>query len=171
MTTPPDELTPLGNASTPVPAILPGHKAFVTITGTGTAMDGLSVPVGVLIDPATGLLVSAAPWTPVYQANLSNVPSLVIAGAATVGGWAFTSSNNVLVYVGLYDALPANVTVGTTVPTIVFGVPSTGHNTMLSAHGIKFTTAVTAAALADRQGGTAPNSPLACSYFVRLGAE
>ena len=171
MSIPPDELTPLGNASTPTPAILPGYKAHVTIAGTGTSMDGLTAPVVVLIDPNTGLLVSAAPWTPIYQTNLSNVPQAVTSGPAIVGGWAFASSNNVLVYVALYDAPPGAVTVGTTVPALVFGVPSAGHNTMLSAHGIKFTTAVTAAALADRQGGTAPNSPLACSYFVRLGAE
>jgi hypothetical protein len=132
--------------------------------------DGTVSPVMVTLDPATGLPVApgaTTPWTPVYLPNLSNVPQAVSAAPATLGGWAFTSSNNVLVYVGLYDAPVGSVTVGTTVPTIVFGVPQAGHNTILTADGIKFTTAITAAALADRQGGTAPNSPLACTYFVK----
>ena len=145
--------------------------SYAVISAPGTAFDGKDALLVVAVDPASGQLVSAAPWTPIYQTNLSNVPQAVTSGPAIVGGWAFASSNNVLVYVALYDAPPGAVTVGTVVPALVFGVPSAGHNTMLSAHGINFTTAVTAAALADRQGGTAPNSPLACSYFVRLGAE
>ena len=54
---------------------------------------------------------------------LSSTPQQVKASGATLLGWNFINSNTVTVYVKLYDALLANVTVGTTTPVKTIAIP------------------------------------------------
>lgn len=55
---------------------------------------------------------------------LSATKQEIKAGAATILGWNFININTVTVYVKLYDALAANVTIGTTTPIFTFAVPA-----------------------------------------------
>lgn len=61
-------------------------------------------------------------------------------------------------YVHFYDALIANVTVGTTVPKLTYAIPPGGGLHMTVPNGVRFDTGVAAACTATLTGADAPGT-------------
>lgn len=67
---------------------------------------------------------TAAALTPFRNTALTATPVQVKSGAGRVYQYSFYNPTNAAVYVHFYNALPANITAGTTVPLVTLGVPA-----------------------------------------------
>jgi hypothetical protein len=131
-------------------------------SGTGTENDPY-VPAG----------VTALAYTSYRNTALSSVKQQIKGSPGNIHGWNFINPNTTDVYVKIYDALVANVTVGTTVPVFTLCIPAAASASIC---GIFFqdvnsqpqficTTGITIAAvtgLADNST-TAPSTAIHCS--------
>lgn len=115
-----------------------------------------------IIKKATPLEGQAALGVSVFRDTaLSNTDVAVKATAGQVFGYHIYNPNASDVFVHLYNATTANVTVGTTTPRLTLVVPAGG---ILDAPSIEypvdFDTAITAAATTTVGGSTAPTTSL-----------
>jgi hypothetical protein len=109
-------------------------------------------------------LGSAHAATEYFSESLSSTPLQVKASSARLLGYKLTNTNGVPIYVHFYDALSANVTVGTTLQAEMIPVPATGA-VLIPINGVAqklFSTALTIAAttLPLFSGTTAPTTAL-----------
>lgn len=89
---------------------------------------------------------TAAGLTPYRNQALSNAPASVKTSQGRVFGYHIANPNTSWSYIHIYNALVANVTVGTTVPIASFGIPA---NAVLDGYwnlSDTFSTAITLAA-------------------------
>lgn len=71
-------------------------------------------------------------------------------------------------WVQFYDALSANVTVGTTTPKLSLYVPASGaYDSLHTAFPVNFETAVTIATTTTVGGGTAPGAGLVVQFLYK----
>lgn len=89
--------------------------------------------------------------------DLDETEEEVKATAGKLYGWYIYNDGSSEVYVKLYNATTANVTVGTTTPVMTIPIPATSGANVEFTNGIAFSTAITAAAttgVADNDTGT-----------------
>jgi len=99
--------------------------------------------------------------------ELGSTKVTVVAAAATMRGWLIdNTANESDVWLKLYDALIANVTVGSTVPTVIWRCPAGKIEPRTCPEGVAFATGITAACLSA--GGTAGTTSPTNPVHVRL---
>lgn len=82
-----------------------------------------------------------------------------------VMGWYVFNSNTVTVYMQVFNAIPTNVTLGTTAPYASYGIPAGSGANVLSERGIQFSTGISIAFTTTRSGSTAPTNTVDYNIF------
>lgn len=101
-------------------------------------------------------------YTPFKLLDIDETEDEIKATAGKVGGWVLTNLHTATVFVKFYNATAANVTVGSTAPTVTVAVPaSTGIVMPLGGPGIAFGTAICVAATLDEADADATAIPSA----------
>lgn len=107
------------------------------------------------------------PADPYSNTALSNSVVAMTARPAPLRSLHVFNPSNAAAYVQLFDALTTGVTLGTTVPTLAFGVASGVHQSIpLPPEGINFRVGIALAGTTTGTGSSAPSSALvvAASY-------
>ena len=89
--------------------------------GAKTAANSLSVTPA---SNATFTLTAEAGFLTVRTQALTNTAQTIKSSSGSVMGWNFININSVAVYIKFYNALIADVTVGTTTPVLTVAVPA-----------------------------------------------
>ncbi len=133
-------------------------------------------PLPVTLASATaGVAVAATtPTTPGSGgASIYNNTALVAtkqevkATPATLFGWHIHNVAAAITYIQIFNKAAANVTVGTTVPDLVLGIPSSGTISQRDALGIDFSVGLTIAATTTVGGSTAPGTGAVVALFYK----
>lgn len=98
---------------------------------------------------------------------LTNSAQAIKASAGQLFGWYIYNPNTVACWVIIYNTAAASVTVGTTNPVMVLGVPAGSAANVLNPMGIEFTNAgwSAAAVMTSAGGNTAPTTALDANFF------
>jgi len=92
---------------------------------------------------------------------LTNSAQAIKAAAGKLGGWYIFNPNTVTAWVIIYNVAAASVTVGTTSPKMVIGVPAGSAANVEWTQGIAFDTAMSCSAvMTSAAGNTAPTTAL-----------
>jgi hypothetical protein len=102
-------------------------------------------------------------WTPSMQSALSTTVTTLKGAPGELGMWQCYNPAAAVSYVQVFDTAGA-VTLGTTVPKFVIGVPTVTANTLEAAMGIHFAAGIKVAATTTPTGSTAPATALVCSF-------
>lgn len=171
----------------------PSFAQFTTMPVHVTEANGTAVPLASTgsgtIDSTTQRVVIAsndtllstlstiasrlAPATVGYVADLDETEDELDGTAGELCGLLVDSSNTTPVYVQVFDATAAAVTVGTTPPTWTLQIPEAAasgaatENLLPSATCVSYGTALTVAATTTRTGNTGPSSNVALTAFTR----
>lgn len=89
---------------------------------------------------------------------LAEVKQTVVAGPALLFNITAYNSGNAVSYIQFFDALAANVTVGSTTPTFVIGVPNTGGYDAALTLPEAFRNGIVVACTAGATNNSAPNA-------------
>ncbi len=103
---------------------------------------------------------------PIRATNLLATKVAVNGSGATLDTIHCDNLNTTPVFLQLFNAASANVTVGTTAPTLSFGIAVSG-SLPLAGTNIWFGTAVTAAATTTATGSSAPSIGIDCNFGLR----
>lgn len=146
--------------------------------GNGAARAQEPVRGCIAVEGVSGQLSCAEGWTPKLLAALTNTAVSIkspaglnvatpptTAPSAILGTLYCYNPNSSVAYIQIYDvASAAGVTVGTTVPTLSFGIPATSANGLPPAMiGIPFFNGIQAAATTTAKGGSAPSTAMDCN--------
>lgn len=136
----------------------------LTVDGT-VALSNASLPVtqsgawNFTMNPTA----TSAALTPFRNTALTSAAVQVKASAGRIYQYSFYNSTNAAVYVHFYNALPANVTAGTTVPLVTLGVPpGSSLDGAWSASPAAFTTAISVSASTAVAGTGNPTAGILC---------
>ena len=146
----------IGAARKDVPAIssgTDGDVSFINSSGQGALWASLTPSIG-------------GGWTPVKSTALTNSAVTIKASAGTLGGYHCYNPSVLVSYVQIYDNAGA-ITVGTTTPTLSFGLPASGGGNLELSNGLNFAAAIKVAASTTATGGTAPGTALECNFFYK----
>lgn len=93
---------------------------------------------------------------------LTNTAQVIKSSAGALGGWYIYNPNTVAAWLILYNTAAASVTVGTTAPKMVIGIPAGSAANVEFSKGIPFTNAgwSAAAVMTSAAGNTAPTTAL-----------
>jgi len=95
------------------------------------------------------------------KASGTNTPS-------TLYGWYFFNNNSTVAYCQIFDvSSTGSVTLGTTAPTMSFGIPAFGGANAFPTQGIKFSNGIVIAMTTTRAGSTAPTSSVDYNIFYQ----
>ena len=110
--------------------------------------------------------------TPYYNSALTATKAVVKASPGRILGCHISNVNANAMYVQMFDALTAGVTVGVTTPTNVLMVPGGsaaapgGVDTAFGTDGLRYTTGIVIAATTTIGGAVAPGTGLTVNLFV-----
>lgn len=90
----------------------------------------------------------------------------VKASAGTFGGYYCFNPNSVVIYLQVFDTSSA-VTLGTTRPHLVFGIPANSAANLEIANGVNMANAIKIAATTTASGNTAPSTGLDVTIFYK----
>lgn len=98
---------------------------------------------------------------------LTNSAQAIKASAGQLFGWYIFNPNTVTAWVIIYNVAAASVTVGTTNPAMVIGIPAGSAANVVNPMGIEFTNAgfSAAAVMTSAAGNTAPTTALDVNFF------
>jgi len=121
-----------------------------TQTVTGTVTSNSSVPV---------LSAASTAMTSFRNAAVTNAAVQVRSGGGRVHQYHFGNPNSTVIFVHLYNALPANVTVGTTVPVSSYMVAANSALDGFWPNSFNYGTGISVAVTTTAAGATAPTNP------------
>lgn len=125
------------------------------------ASDQAAVPVSTAASSTGGVSLTRA-------AALTNTAIAVDASGGQLFGYYVWNPNSTVCYLQVYNVASGSVTVGTTVPTLSFGVPPTGGANLLSALGITLGgTGISVAATTTTGGGTACSTAIDANVYYK----
>lgn len=111
-------------------------------------------------------------WTPAngnlpfFAAAQKNVKTTVKAAPGQLFGWSIANLDASITYLQLFDALVANVTVGTTAPNFDIVIPASGALNQVSDFPAgNFQNGITIAATTTATGSTAQTNGLVLTLF------
>lgn len=106
---------------------------------------------------------SKAYWK--YDSSLDATDILVAAGPCSLKGYHFLNTTAAVAYVQIFDAAAASdVTIGTTTPDFVLGIPASAGALMALGDGIKFTKGIVAASCTAVGGST--GAIIVATFFI-----
>lgn len=115
--------------------------------------------------PTTSIAGLVNGYLPGETAALSTTVTAIKANPGQLAILNCYNPNATATYVQIFDALTANVTLGTTTPKLVLGLPPTNANAVDdSPVGFQFFTGISYAATTTATGSTAPGTAVVCSY-------
>ena len=122
--------------------------------------------VGVIPRTSGGLLIKNCTSGDGSTA-LTSTAQAIKASAGQLFGWYIFNPNTVTAWVIIYNTASASVTVGTTAPVLVIGVPAGAAANVVNPMGIEFTNAgwSAAAVMTSAAGNTAPTTALDANFF------
>jgi hypothetical protein len=158
------------------------RRGFVGVTdGTSSAAVKAASTAPVATDPA--LVVGISPnsptllvqsvagtsggWSVNSQTGLTNTKVAVKASAGTFAGYMLYNPSASASYVQVFDVASGSVTLGTTPPTYVIGLPAGAAANVEFKVGIPHATAITLAATATATGSTAPATALTGFFLFK----
>ncbi len=95
------------------------------------------------------------------KASGTNTPS-------TLYGWYFFNNNSTVAYCQIFDvSSTGSATLGTTAPTMSFGIPAFGGANAFPTQGIKFSNGIVIAMTTTRAGSTAPTTSVDYNIFYQ----
>jgi hypothetical protein len=146
---------PAGTESGLIVRNVPSGTQTVAISGTPTvAVSGTPASA-----PAT-LSTTSSALTPYRNPALTNTASTVKASAGRMHYFDFYNSNTAAVHVHFYNALIANVTVGTTTPVWSTVVPAGASRSDYLPNSLNFSTGIALAATTGPAVATAPTNAI-----------
>lgn len=149
---------------TSVIALLPaslGQKAMSASLAVAIASDQSAVPV----NPAVAATGGASKVK--YAAQTTTVQT-VKGTAGKLNGYFVYNPNASVAYVQLFDVATATtVTLGTTAPDVVIGIPASSAANLLDAGGVDFANGIKLACTTTATGSTAPGTGLDLSVFYK----
>lgn len=170
----------LGVADSAAAALLESLKGLLegTLTVADAETKAAVEAVAALLEATLTVSIEGEPTVKLASAGLSTFRSIdldeseeqVKGTAGTLYGWYLFNAGEATVYVKLYNATAASVTVGETTPAMTIPVPAGSAANVEFTNGIAFSTAITAAAttgVADADtGAPATNAVIANLLFA-----
>jgi hypothetical protein len=99
-------------------------------------------------------------WSKITALAQTTTKKVVKASAGTFGGYYVYNPNASVAYIQVFDVASGSVTLGTTAPDLVFGIPATSAANLEITNGINMATAITLACTTTATGSTAPGTGL-----------
>lgn len=97
-----------------------------------------------------------------FSASVTATKATVFTGTGRISGFVILNNAAAITYIQVFDALAANVTVGTTAPTYVIPLPASGAVTMPTAdiprNALTFTLGCVIASCTTRTGSSTATS-------------
>lgn len=115
-----------------------------------------------LVTPTPG---TSGGWSSVSTASLSSTALTIKGSAGTFGGYYFYNPNATVIYVQVFNATAP--TVGTTAPTLIYGIPATAGANVEIGNGVAMSTAMTWAATMGPTNSSAPTSNLVATAYYK----
>lgn len=106
-------------------------------------------------------------WSKATALAQTTTKKAIKASAGTFGGYYAYNPNATVAYIQVFDAASASVTVGTTAPDMVFGIPATGAANLEFTNGVNMGTAITLVCTTTATGSTAPGTGLDLTIFYK----
>jgi len=103
------------------------------------------------------------------NALITNSAVQIKGSAGNLYGYNIYNPNGAVMYVQIFDALAASVTLGTTVPKLSYAIPPNGYldNALGDESKIGFSTGITIAATTTANGNTAPSTGLTANISFK----
>lgn len=113
-----------------------------------------------------------SPWTPQFDSSVGNTAQACKAAGGLLGGITVENPNTTQIFIQVFNALAADVTVGSTTPVFVFPIPAgDGTNSGIFAEffgeGIQLTAGITYTATTTATGAGAPTTALKMSLLYK----
>lgn len=124
-------------------------------SGSLTVDAPLATPVFSTVTPST-----TGGWSKITALAQTTTKKAVKASAGTFGGYYAYNPNASVAYIQVFDVASASVTLGTTAPDLVFGIPPSSAANLEITNGVNMTTAITLACTTTATGSTAPATGL-----------
>ena len=136
----------------------------IGITGQSNSPAILSSEVNISAVAGVGMQTasnSISNTVTAIKASGTNTPS-------TLYGWYFFNNNSAVSYCQIFDvSATGSVTLGTTAPTMSFGIPAFGGANAFPNQGIKFSNGIVIAMTTTRAGSTAPTTSVDYNIFYQ----
>jgi hypothetical protein len=159
-------LVGMGDMNTPefvsgTGSTLPNNCAYVGGTD-GTNFRGLSTTTAGVLN------VAATPQTTggcsIFNASVTTAASIK-SSAGQIYGYHILNTTTANAFVQIFNVASGSVTLGTTAPTLVLGIPAGGGAALSIEAGVAFSTAITIAATTTRNGST--TAACECTVFYK----
>jgi hypothetical protein len=129
---------------------------FVDTATSGNLINAVKAPPG---------LGTTGGWTPVHITGLINAVQAIKTSGGQLGFMQCDNIGNAFAYVQVFNASTGSVTLGVTPPTQTLPIPAALSNGFtLNLVGLQYSTAISVAATSTDNGGSAPGSPLNCTF-------
>jgi hypothetical protein len=138
--------------------ILASDQTVVPVSdnsGSLTVDAPVGTPVFTTVTPST-----TGGWSKGTALAQTTTKKAVKASAGTFGGYYAYNPNASVAYIQVFDLASASVTVGTTAPDLVFGIPASSAANLEFTNGVNMATAITLACTTTATGSTAPGTGL-----------
>jgi hypothetical protein len=99
-------------------------------------------------------------WSKITALAQTTTKKAVKASAGTFGGYYVYNPNASVAYIQVFDVASGSVTLGTTAPDLVFGIPASSAANLEITNGVNMGTAITLACTTTATGSTAPGTGL-----------
>lgn len=149
---------------------MPNVTVGAALPAGTNAIGKLAANSGVDIGDVDVLSLPGSGMTIFRSIDLDESEEEVKATAGTVYGWYLYNNNAATLYMKLYNATIANVTVGTTTPVMTIPVPSGSAANVEFTNGIAFATAISAAVttgVADNNTGAPAANDFVANIFYK----
>jgi hypothetical protein len=109
---------------------------------------------------------STGGWSKVKYTAQTTTVQTVKSSAGVLGGWYIYNPNSAAEYVQIFDN-SGTVTLGTTTPDLVLGIPANSGANILDASGINFANAIKLGCTTTETGSAAPATGLTVNIFYK----
>ena len=141
-------------------------------SGTGAvAISGQSNSPAILSTEVNNSAVAGVGMQTASNSILNTLTAIKASGTntpSTLYGWYFFNNNSTVAYCQIFDvSSTGSATLGTTAPTMSFGIPAFGGANAFPTQGIKFSNGIVIAMTTTRAGSTAPTTSVDYNIFYQ----
>ena len=141
-------------------------------SGTGAvAITGQSNSPAILSTEVNNSAVAGVGMQTASNSILNTLTAIKASGTntpSTLYGWYFFNNNSTVAYCQIFDvSSTGSATLGTTAPTMSFGIPAFGGANAFPTQGIKFSNGIVIAMTTTRAGSTAPTTSVDYNIFYQ----
>lgn len=145
--------------------ILASDQTVVPVSDNAGSLT-VDAPVG------TPVFTTATPsttggWSKITAVAQTTTKKVVKASAGTWGGYYVYNPNASVAYIQVFDLATGSVTLGTTAPDLVYGIPAGSAANLELANGVNMANAITLACTTTATGSTAPGTGLDLTLYFK----